>query len=154
VIEHAKQMIRSGERASPVFFLKHSDRVAVITLNLLEDKDQWSSLMRFIIHNTNPEEYLFLGESWIKKFNPENIDDKLAGELTRMGMKQVHEFDDKEEGIVLVHGTREKTERTGLIPFKRTDKGVQFSKLEWLPDAIEGRLVNLWNPLKGDSHVN
>jgi len=154
VIEHAKDLIRSGKSAGPVFFLKHPHIVTVVDLQLLRDKDEWSSLMRFLVHKTEPEEYLFLGELWIKEFDQKNVDDKLASELTRMGMKQVRDFEDKEEGIVLVHGTREKRERTGLIPFKRTDKGVQFSKLEWLPETVEGRLVNLWNPFTGDSCVN
>lgn len=154
VIEHAKDLIRSGRRAGPVFFLKHPDRVAIVDLELLSNKDEWSSLMRFLVRETKPEEYLFLGESWIKKFDQKNVDERVASELTRMGMKQVRDFEDKEEGIVLVHGTRQKTEKTGLIPFKRTDKGVQFSKLQWLPDTVEGRLVNLWNPFTGDSRVN
>jgi len=154
LIEMAKESVRKGGRASPMFFMRHMDHAAAISLDGLNDKDLWSGLMRFLVTGTKPEEYAFIGESWIKMFDPKKEGEKTLGTLVAMGVKQVHEFEDKAECIMILYGSKETGERGAIIRFERKKEGVEFSEIEWLPTGIEGRLSNLWNPFGGESKVN
>src|ERR1043166_6907019 len=102
LIEIAKTIIRDGERAQAMFFLRHHGRVDVVPLERLPDKDLWSSLMRLLITSIKPDEYVFIGESWIKIFDPKKEGEKTLSKLVAMGVKRVHEFEDKTECLMIV----------------------------------------------------
>ena len=154
VLDTAKGIIRRGETLVPVLFLRLGDRVEVINLQVFPDKDVMSEFMRFIIVSAKPREYLFLCESWLRMFDTKNPDELHESELVAGGEKQVSDLEDKEECILVVHGSKEKGERTGMIKIIRKKNEVEFSNIEWLPKNIEGRMSNLWNPFGGESRIN
>ena len=149
-----KHLVKSGQTVLPVFFMRHGTETDIIPLSNLPDKDMWSQLMRYLLLKFKPDEYVFISESWIKKFDTKKKDEKILSEEVAMGLKQVHDLENKSECIVVVYGDRLKGENTGLIQFERKGKDTKISDIEWLPKNISGRFSNLWNPFKGESNIN
>src|ERR1051325_6183166 len=154
IIRTAKEVVRKGGQVRPMFFMRLRNKIEIIDLQGLPNKDLGSAFMRLAIVKKKPDEYVFICESWIKKFDTKNENDKKESKLVAQGVKEVNEFDDKNECILIVHGMKETREKTGVIVFERIKGNVKFSELEWLPQAVQGRFSNLWNPFGGDSKVN
>jgi|ERR1051326_5342175 hypothetical protein len=154
ILKQAKEQLRRTGHLSPTFFMRRGNKVDMTNLDILPNKDLWSSLMRTLIVNIKPAEYAFLSESWLKIFNPKNPADKLESELVTQGIKEVHDLADKIECIIIVYGSKDTAEKTGLIKFRRLQSGIEFSELEWFPTTVTGRLANLWNPFGGEDKSN
>src|SRR5271169_3480627 len=147
IISTAKQTITAGYTFQATFYLKYKYSIKVISLGELPNKDIWSDFMRAAIAVTRPTEYLFISESWMKEFDAkQKSKDSDLNQIVK-GHKQVSEYPDKKEILLLTHGIRSAGEKTGMIRISRQGLTVEFSQLEWFPTSIEGRLANLLNPL-------
>jgi hypothetical protein len=153
-IGFTKESIKHGEKARPVFAFMDGTELKLVDLNMIPDKDEWSEFMRLVIADKKPSEYVFICESWMKMFDANNEIDKRQSEALMKGLKQVHDYDDKVECIIVVHGKYSKFENTGVIRFERRDEEVIFFEIEWMPDTVSGRFAKLFRPFTDNMNIN
>lgn len=143
-IEKAKHFLVKDQSLMPTLFLKKGRSIGIVGLgNLLDHKDVAVAILKDIIDDQNPDEYLLLMESWIKVVDLKDKSDQSLSSLVTEGTLQVSQLPSKQECITLLHGTRTE-EKLGTIVFKRKEGQIDFELIKWMEgDELKGRFTGL-----------
>ena len=142
IIEEAKSNLRKSESLIPVFFLKKNDRLAIFDLTKLnEKKDFMVFILKQMVEELNPDEYLLLMEAWIQEAKAK--EDSSIVQLLDNGVLSVGQLPSSKDCISILHGDRSK-EKVGFIVFEKQGKKVVFQPINWIADAeVQGRFTHL-----------
>lgn len=144
VIGKAKSLLRKGEPLQPVLFLKSGKGIGVIPVGQIsEDKEKLAAILHIIVQLTDPDEYLYLTEAYLKEVDTKDASDSALGSLLVDGTLQVSQLPSAQEAITVLFGDR-KREKLGVIVFHRKDGAISFEPTRWLEgNELKGRFTGL-----------
>ena len=145
MITQAQSIVKRGEELVPMFFMSKNGKLEILSLgSVSHDKDIMSVMMRALVGAFDPDEYLFISESFARMLNPHDETEQAIGKLVIEGTLQVSQLPSSKEAIVALYGDRQ-SERVCMIPFTRKKGHVTFEKPKWLTEG-KGRFMNLRGP--------
>lgn len=144
LIKKAKGLLRAGQPLQPVLFLKSGKGVAVIPVGVItDDKEKLAAILHIIVQLTDPDEYLYLTEAYLKEVDTKDAGDSALGSLLVEGTLQVCQLPSRKEAITILYGNRV-SEKLGVVVFHRKDQSISFEPTRWLEgDELKGRFTGL-----------
>jgi hypothetical protein len=144
MVLETQRLIRDGKSLGPIFFMQVDNAIRILPLGeIFVNKDEAATFLRLLVQKVDPDEYLLLMESWLKRYHAKDEGERGIAKLVESGVLEVNQLPSKQECLFVVYGDRN-SEKSGFMLFERNGGKTQFQPIKWDTGmSVVGRFCNL-----------